>query len=150
MYLTAETYVSGHDFRSPKEQDAFKTIVETIGITPSEDSPFITIKVDVGYWRKANAIHNWFVTYVQDGVDRCQESAVTKEQLGELLEICNALLAEKNTKKAMKKLPPQSGFFFGSTDMDEGYWQDIEQTIEILTRVIADDKLDILYYRASW
>ena len=36
---------------------------------------------EVGYWRKANQIHKWFVDNVQDGVDDCGEYKVTKEQL---------------------------------------------------------------------
>ena len=27
----------------------------------------------VGYWRKQNAIHNWFVENVQDGIDDCDQ-----------------------------------------------------------------------------
>ena len=30
------------------------------------------IKYDAGYWRKANAVHGWFVNHVQRGVDDCK------------------------------------------------------------------------------
>jgi hypothetical protein len=43
---------------------------------------------EVAYWRKANAIHRWFVYNVQNGIDECQLSPVTRQQLDELLEIC--------------------------------------------------------------
>src|ERR1017187_4553583 len=43
---------------------------------------------EVAYWRKANAIHGWFVNNVQNGIDQCQESVVTREQLNELLSVC--------------------------------------------------------------
>lgn len=43
----------------------------------------------VGYWRKANHIHNWFVENVQDGEDDCRyHGEVTKEDLEELLVSC--------------------------------------------------------------
>ncbi len=37
--------------------------------------------IEVGYWRKANQIHNWFVKNVQGGVDDCGYYGVTKEKL---------------------------------------------------------------------
>ena len=37
-----------------------------------------SILEDVGYWRKANAIHNYFVQRCQNGVDECQMSLVKK------------------------------------------------------------------------
>ena len=44
---------------------------------------------EVAYWRKANAIHRWFVNNVQDGIDECQETIVTRNQLFTLLQICS-------------------------------------------------------------
>jgi len=67
------------------------------------------------------------------------------------LDICETLHKSKDIELAKEKLPPASGFFFGSTEMDEGYWQDIENTIEILKRAIEakNDGLYI-YYQSSW
>lgn len=45
-------------------------------------------EVEIGYWRKVNSIHNWFVQNVQDGIDERQESLVSKEDLERLLEVC--------------------------------------------------------------
>ena len=51
------------------------------------------IMEEVGYWRKANEIHNWFVENVQDGEDDCcYHNEVTKETLEELLDICQTVL----------------------------------------------------------
>ena len=47
---------------------------------------------NVGYWRKANQIHNWFVNNVQDGEDDCDIYEVTKDQLKELVVVCNEVL----------------------------------------------------------
>lgn len=48
---------------------------------------------NVGYWRKANQIHNWFVNNVQDGEDDCGTYEVTKDQFVDLLDICEEVLA---------------------------------------------------------
>jgi hypothetical protein len=49
-------------------------------------------------------------------------------------------------------LPPQEGFFFGGTDIDEWYWNDLKNTITQLERVFALPEIDKLsfYYSSSW
>ena len=41
-----------------------------------------------------------------------------------------------------------SGFFFGGTDYDEWYYNDIENTIKILESALEDG--DEFYYSSSW
>lgn len=48
---------------------------------------------NVGYWRKANMIHKWFVDNVQGGVDECQVTQVSKEQLLSLIHLCEEVSA---------------------------------------------------------
>ena len=111
---------------------------------------------EVGYWRKANAIHKWFVENVQDGVDDCGLYVVEKFHLEDLLLDCKAVINAKNTDDfecvAMDLLPTQSGFFFGSTDYDNWYIADIEDTINIIEKVLAETDFDneIITYQSSW
>ena len=132
---------------------------------------------EVGYWRKANQIHNWFVQNVQEGTDDCGEYDVTREQLSELLGICRQILDEvrvsegeirngkryqngvwediietgfvvENPEVCEALLPSTSGFFFGSTDYDEYYMEDIRNTVEILEKVLGEE--GDFVYRSSW
>ena len=111
---------------------------------------------DWGDWRKANAIHQWFVENVQEGKDDCREYYVSEDKLKELLDICNQIKA--NPTLAPELLPTRGGFFFGSTDYDEYYWGDIDLTISIIENAIQDketinDKEYIrgeIYYSSSW
>ena len=89
-----------------------------------------TITVEAGYWRKSNQIHNWFVQNVQDGVDECQEAYVSREQLKELRDTCQKVL--DNHELAEQLLPTIGGFFFGGTDYDKWYFDDLEDTIKII------------------
>jgi len=104
--------------------------------------------VVTAYWRKANQIHSWFVKNVQDGVDECREHRVSVEQLKELLGTCQMALATKDPSL----LEPQGGFFFGGTDIDEWYWNDIKDTIEQMERVLATPDIDSysFSYQSSW
>jgi len=49
-------------------------------------------------------------------------------------------------------LPTQSGFFFGSTEYDDYYTQDLEYTIDVISSILMnpDYKDASFYYRSSW
>jgi CRISPR/Cas system-associated protein endoribonuclease Cas2 len=104
----------------------------------------------VGYWRKANAIHNWFVENVQNGIDNCEYYEVQKDKLEELLKICKSI--KENNEIANQLLPTQSGFFFGSTEYGEWYFEDIDYTITLLTKVLEETDFDneMICYISSW
>lgn len=102
---------------------------------------------EIGYWRKANAIHRWFVENCQDGVDNCAEYALYKEDLKQLRKVCSIVL--QNNSLAEELLPTQSGFFFGPTEYDDWYFQDLKDTIEIIDWALAQD-FDYFEYHSSW
>lgn len=151
MYLKAKTFISGYDFVPPEEQDTYNTIVDSIGgrWLVDSDSPTAEVSITAGYWRKANAIHGWFVKHVQDGEDECKEHYVSREQLIALQEACQDVLA--NPSKALDILPPTQGFFFGGYDLDEYYWSYIKETEALIGALLkkADEKWEF-FYRSSW
>ncbi len=111
------------------------------------------VRADFRSWRKANAIHRWFVNNIQDGVDECQESYVLVEKLYELRNICAAVIADPTQAETL--LPTQNGFFFGGTEYDEFYWDDVKRTLNWLNDFLLKDAVKALegwdfYYRASW
>ena len=57
-----------------------------------------------------------------------------------------------NSAVAEELLPTCAGFFFGSTDYDQWYAEDIYNTIEILERILDDFDFEsyTLLYSASW
>lgn len=107
------------------------------------------VTIEAMYWRKANAIHKWFVDRVQNGEDNCSEFEVSLAQLEELLEVIEQVL--DNPDRAGELLPPQEGFFFGSREMDDWYWEDLKRTQSKLQELFTRDwKSWDFYYRASW
>lgn len=151
MYLTARKYVSDYTFQNGEETKTVNDILSAVGVDRemlSPDSPGITVAVTVGYWRKVNSIHKWFVDNTQGGKDECQQSYVSREQLVDLL----GIVARAIQKKDAKLLPPTSGFFFGSTEVDDWYWHDLEYTRDLLTKILGNESLkdcDFIY-QASW
>jgi hypothetical protein len=109
-----------------------------------------TVKVgfEVGYWRKANQIHEWFVKNVQDGVDNCAYYYVGRDDLEKLLSLCKEALKSDHPEKV---LPTQEGYFFGSTEYDEYYRDDLEDTVKILEKVLAlPEEFSEFFYHSSW
>jgi len=148
MYLTKETYIGAYyDFNKVKGSIEIEVDGKPLDIDFNKIS---SITERVGYWRKANAIHNWFVQNVQDGKDECQESIVTMEQLKQLQNDCLEIMEYQD--KASEILPTKVGFFFGDIEYNEYYFQDIEDTLSILDSVITDELNPSTYikYQASW
>lgn len=149
MYLSAEKYISGYDF-NPEEQAIFKQIVGLAGMPLMEESKSLEVNLRVAYWRKANAIHNWFVVNVQDGKDECKKSYVDSEQLADLYQ--TVLKVQADHSLAPELLPTKQGFFFGSYEYDEWFFQDIDSTATQLAAIFEAEGLKgcDFYYRSSW
>lgn len=147
MYLTARKYLS--DF-----QEDDKKIVDLLGSMPigRHGLRIRGVEAEAIYWRKANAIHNWFVNNVQNGEDECKEHYVTRDQLEELHDLCVNVIKAKTKDAAIESLPPIDGFFFGGTDIDEYYWQDLEYTRDKIREILENPGLKDwdFYYQSSW
>jgi hypothetical protein len=182
MCLTKKTYV-GNEYRDkskwvsvviPQNQEgiAFPT-------TPIKTERIREIVESVGYWRKANAIHKWFVENVQEGEDDCREYYVGAEQLKSLLETINTVLDSvtlvdakvtvgykvenggetpiledgkmiKDPSVAQELLPVESGFFFGGKEYDNYYVDQLTYTKKLITDLLAEDEHGDYYYHSSW
>lgn len=188
QYLYAEKYVSGWAHAKPEDRQEMHKLgwaIDGLKEMVCEGSPHAEVRVCIAYWRKANAIHRWFVDNCQEGVDDCNPYLVTREQLAELRGLCMRVieaskLAEGmvangktfkpewgewrtnleegkivlNPEVAQELLPAQAGFFFGSTDYDQWYMQNLMDTVEQIDRALRlvpeDDWAWSFSYRSSW
>lgn len=152
MYLYASKHLSNM-YCEEKEIETFnkvKTLMEADDFVDEDNIRFASIKMQVAYWRKANAIHQFFVE-LDGGKDECQEIYVDRDNLQELVNHCNTILENKDVEKAKSLLPTQSGFFFGSTEYDEYYFEELKCTQKTLKKLIDNAPEDWeFYYQASW
>lgn len=168
MYLYRQRYV---------RDDKAKQIKELVG-EKAEGS--VSVRTGVAYWRKANAIHRFFYEYTGEDEDK-REIYIPYECLEELLKRCKEIKSEvelidgkvsagytykdgkrvdewaddkviKDSSLCEELLPTQEGFFFGDTDYDEYYLEDIDLTIEQIEDILkTDDRaIDDYYYYGSW
>ena len=146
MYLTAKRYLSKYNPEDAKLRELVSAI--DFGFSGEVEQ----VSFEAMYWRKANAIHRWFVSKVQEGVDNCAEYNVDADDLTELRDICKQILVDPS--KADQLLPPQSGFFFGSTEVDEWYLEQLKYTVDRLDVLLELPEVKnhniAFYYSSSW
>lgn len=153
QYLYAKKYLTSSGFLGEENAEQYQQVVGIAlpkggAITQERGIPSAFVQVKIAQWRKSNQIHAWFVENCQDGNDDCREAYVSREMLKELLDTCEQVLDDHSL--ADELLPSQEGFFFGSTDYDEWYFQDLSDTVEMLKAALAlDNDLDF-YYQSSW
>jgi hypothetical protein len=161
-------YLSMHDHVSEHERAKATRVVQVAGLEPfigresksvmlrRADDRFV-VMLQVAYWRKANSIHRWFVEKIQDGVDECEPSRpITATELQELVAACEkglAAFAAGDVKLAGDTVSPMSGFFFGSTEVNSYWADDLSTTIAKIKPLLAllneHPGIDV-FYRSSW
>lgn len=147
MYLEARKFTS-KEFFNP---ELYAKLAEAIDKPELSDFPSIEIKVQVAYWRKANQIHQWFVTNVQNGKDDCGDYHVSRDQLITLRTMCQSIAKDKNLSMAVAIIPRQEGFFFGDTEYNEYYFAELEDTAKQIQDVLDNYSEDWSFvYHSSW
>ena len=99
----------------------------------------------VVYFRKVNFVYKYFSNKLQD--ECC---FADKSDIEELVSRCDKVLADHSL--AQELLPTQSGFFFGSTDYDEWYFEDVEDCKQQMDKLLSmyDEDTDVVFFIMSW
>lgn len=105
------------------------------------------VEDEITYWRKANQIRGWFANNVDNFEDN-GETVIPKEKVKELLTVCDEVLKHRSEKYSKEVLPVTSGFFFGSEEYDDDYYDEVAHTAEVLRDVLYTvdfDRYDLVY-----
>jgi len=150
MYMYVSEYESRFDTNKkgnfyPKKLEDFEKDISERNFVSKET------KYQVGYWRKFNALHNYIVEHFADGNDDCRPVYIGYNELELLRNVCKDVL--DNHDLASELLPTQDGFFFGSTEYDEWYFENLEYSLDLFNKLLEfcnkNPSTDI-YYKASW
>ena len=139
MYLSAKRYLWSHEKNDQVlSEEIDKILEESDYIKEGALGRTKWITREAFYWRKAYAIHQWFVENVQGGYDNCQEYYVDREKLKELLETLKESLTDHDI------LPCQD-------DDTKWHFDHIKATISALEKLLSEnlDQWDF-YYQSSW
>lgn len=95
---------------------------------------------NLDYFRKVNFLVRFFEEKGMD-VDNQHPYRIEREDLEDLLDRTNQIL--ENHELAEELLPTMEGFFFGSTDYDEYYFEDIQNVNNSVKILLEEyDKLE--------
>jgi hypothetical protein len=178
MYLYRRNYVQNWEHQTPEQRHTISVKLGDNVREDIKPDRIVYIVEQVAYWRKFNALHNWIVDNCAEGIDECQEICISQDKMKDLsktLKKAKRVLSKASLKKetiqiGMNKdgdifsdidvydcedeirdiLPPASGFFFGSTQIDEYYKSEVERTIEIIDTLLREDAEGDFFYQASW
>jgi len=145
MYLEAKLHLPPYDTGLAPVREA---IGRAIGYTPPKEKPgsdatlmeITGVTVRVGYWRKCDPLHQWFVSNVLESYDDCRAAYVSPEVLAELEERLG--LVSDDPGRASECFVSE-----GDEPMSES---DIDYTLKVVVhaKTLQERGWDI-YYRAS-
>lgn len=146
FYRTHDFYLKKYGYNSyTKEFSSIKTPNEVETIFTEELKHMFA--VSDSYFRKVNFIYEFYRNELVN-----EECLVSKGSILELIETCKDVLSHKGDEEyAEEHLPTTGGFFFGSTNYDKWYWEDVKDCLkqmEKLYKTLEDD--DLAYWIFSW
>ena len=125
---------------------------------------------DIGYFRKVNFLMSFF-----NYEDNCKYKEISKDKLEELRHSCIEIgrmkpvryevtkyayggtdmvtvYSDADQKRCAELLPTQSGFFFGNTDYDKKYFNDVKEVLSWVDGVLdnLDDKNEVVLMYCWW
>lgn len=138
------------NYRHKDSKETFVDDDEWVKVRDSLNALINHEQEQIAYWRKANQIRGWFANLLDTDTDRVCKGKVSKEDIENLLDTCKQVL--KDHSLAEKLLPTTEGFFFGSNEYDEYYFEEIKETIEICEKVLKefDFSTNYLIYDEWW
>ena len=131
------------DYRHKDSKEVFVDDDEWAKAKDSVDALINHKQEQVAYWRKANQIRGWFSELLGEESNGVCKGKVSKENIESLLDTCKQVLEDHSL--AERLLPTTEGFFFGSYEYDEYYFEQIKETIKICERVLKEFDFDTNY-----
>lgn len=160
-------YLSRWEFTDEAERTRATAVEKAAGLLSmsTEDShggelrwanDAVSVSIICIYWRKANAVHAWFVDNCQGGTDDCGDHPVDIDKLIQLRSTCTAALhayEHGRPEEASRLMTPRGGFFFGDTSIGPWYAEDLTTTVTGIDRVLglATQLSGVSFeYHSSW
>lgn len=84
---------------------------------------------EIYYWRKCNQVHDWFIRNgnLDEDFNFSDPSLIIDKDLARKF-IDELKIVIENHDKAEELFPTASGFFWGNTDYDEWYFENLKNT----------------------
>lgn len=101
-------------------------------------------------FRKVNALQGYFEDNFEE-IQNGEEFYFDEEHILKLKKVTDWILKNKDDKDYISKyLPPADGFFYGSSDVDEWYFQDVEHINKVMREIMSTPNRVSYKYWAWW
>lgn len=99
------------------------------------DDAYKSLYSEAAYFRKVNFLLPYF-----GYEENLSEIVISRCEVEELVDDCKRVLAAKDTDEAERVadelLPTEAGFFFGNTDYDNWYFEDVQKVADKFTEIL--------------
>lgn len=135
------------------DQGLIKMSTETFALIDKwqqgdHDEPYPEVETEsVWTGRKENHIQAFVDGEVGD-VDNCNYLPMEREHIEHLVD--RLARVDEDHSLAGALLPTQEGFFFGTTDYDEWYFDDIKRELKAFQEILDDWDDDAVYAYWAW
>lgn len=88
------------------------------------------------YFRKYNFLYGWVRRKLKlPELKNCEHYKITRPMVNDLIDDITKVLSDHSL--AEKLLPTEDGFFFGSTEYDDWYYEDLADAKQQLSELLA-------------
>lgn len=149
MGLDQYIYISKENLTDNYYENLGEAVYENDEIQYYNDTSVLT---EIAYFRKSNWLHGYFDRLCEERtgheIGDCEYFVFNKRDLHTLLETVRDVIATDSVAYAEDWLPPQSGFFFGSTAIDDYYFEDLQDFVDTMEK--WEDSDEQFVYYAWW
>ena len=100
---------------------------------------------EFGDWRKFNALQNYMEVNFGEGEDiNCKDIRLERHNIDILLVILKKVSADHSL--AEKLFPNTTGFFYGSQEYDEDYFEEVNRSINLFEKALEELENNEVFY----
>lgn len=133
------------------EEDYYKVLGEAVKDENGEIAYYDeeSVLTEIAYFRKSNWLHGYLDRLCESknnhDIGNCEYFVFNQQDLINLLDACREVVECDSIAIAEETLPPQEGFFFGSTAIDDYYFEDVQDFINTMKEYEEDDNQYVYY-----
>lgn len=107
---------------------------------------------EIAYFRKVNWLHGYLDKLCESKtghyLGNCEYFVFSKNDLNEFLDVCREVIECESIHIAEELLPPTRGCFFGCYEVNDEYFEEVKDFIEMMEQYSEDDAQYV--YWAWW
>jgi hypothetical protein len=155
QYLSAKKTFSNSQWGKDEERRIHAEIVSAVDASSilEADHPYVVVEITVAYWRKARAIHDWFLSNCVYANNAGYSFHVTRDELWALHDLCVVIpfgLAVHGDEYADSRIPNPSWFGGGDEKYGDWYKESLKYTADVIFKLLSDGKNENLAFEYSW